>query len=47
MYKDGLGVKQDLVKARSLFQLCANDGVGEAKTAAKEALSQLDQNKPK
>jgi TPR repeat protein len=42
MYKDGIGVKQDLVKARSLLQKVFDNSVRTLKQEAKEALKQLD-----
>jgi TPR repeat protein len=42
MYKDGLGVKQDLVKARLLLQKVFDNSVRTLKQEAKEALKQLD-----
>jgi TPR repeat protein len=45
IHRDGLGVKKDLVKARSLFQEIANNGVGEAKKLSKQALLALDSAK--
>jgi TPR repeat protein len=49
MHRDGLGVKKDLVKARSLFQKVANKTKpnGELNKLAKQALLALDANKPK
>jgi TPR repeat protein len=47
-YKDGLGVKQDLIKAKSLFQEVAENAKSkEVASAAKQALQSLDRNQSK